>query len=311
MKRILLWGSVGLLFFLSLGSFSNAALATTVLVNETGDSLNFCSLSGNGTCTLRDAITFLNNNPGTGDEIDFADSLCSSGCTIAPAAALPDITDPNGIFLNGYSVAGSNANTLAMGNDAVLKVVLDGTGAGDTVSGLQIATDGCLIRGLVIHNFGGTGFGHGMPISGGIRNTIEGNFLGTHASGPAGLGNTDAGVSLTNGATGNTVGGSSPAARNLISGNHLFGIGTGSASYNIIQGNYIGPDVTGTLALGNSLNGIFIDSTSDNNSVGGASSGVGNLISGNGSGVVLGGGIGNMIQGNLIGTDATGLSPRT
>src|SRR4030095_6309873 len=237
MKRILLWWFSGLLFFLSLGSFSNAALATTVLVNEIGDSLNFCSLSGNGTCTLRDAITFLNNNPGTGDEIDFADSLCSSGCTIAPAAALPDITDPNWLFINGYSVTGSNANTLAMGNDAVLKVVLDGTGAGDTVSGLRIATNGCLIRGLVIHNFGGTGFGNGIRISGGSGNRIEGNFLGTDASGTAALrtlegsvlgtkssgtaalGNTDAGVSLLNGATGNTVGGSSLAARNLISGN--------------------------------------------------------------------------------------------
>ena len=303
-----------LLFFLALPatlfvlSSSGVALATTVLVNKVDDAVTSCTTTGTGPCTLRDAIAFLNNNPGTGDRIDFADSICSSGCTIAPGSALPDIADPNGVFINGYSVTGSKANTLAVGDDAVLKVVLDGGGAGNSVSGLKITTDGCLIRGLVVQNFGGTGFGNGILISGGSGNHIEGNFLGTDAGGTKALGNTDAGVMLLNGATGNTVGGSSPAARNLVSGNKLFGVATGKASDNTIQGNYIGTEATGTLALGNNLNGVSIDVSSNNNSVGGASPGEGNLISGNGSGIAFGGGSGNIVQGNLIGTDASGLN---
>ena len=50
------------------------------------------------------------------------------------------------------------------------------------------------------------------------------------------------------------VGGLTPGARNVIPGNSdgVFIRGAGSK----VQGNYIGTDITGTLALGNSGNGV-------------------------------------------------------
>src|SRR5207237_1967261 len=79
-----------------------------------------------------------------------------------------------------------------------------------------------------------------------------------------------------------------------------------------VQGNYIGPDVTGRVALGNTSDGVSVYSSS--NLIGGTAPGAGNLISGNRVGVAIGGGTTatlskNQVQGNLIGVDATGAAP--
>jgi uncharacterized repeat protein (TIGR01451 family) len=95
--------------------------------------------------------------------------------------------------------------------------------------------------------------------------------------------------------------------RNIISGNY-YGIVTESTAENaLIQGNYIGTDITGTQDLGNDVVGVAIAS-GDGSTVGGAIAGAGNLVSGNYYGVSLGTS-NNVAQGNLIGTDATGASP--
>jgi hypothetical protein len=76
---------------------------------------------------------------------------------------------------------------------------------------------------------------------------------------------------------------------------------------NVVQGNFIGTDVTGTRALGNGLAGIQVFG---GNQIGGTTPGAGNLISGNfGPGVQIGPGTGILVQGNLIGTDVTGIQP--
>src|SRR5262249_48211582 len=123
--------------------------------------------------------------------------------------------------------------------------------------------------------------------------------------------------------TGNTIGGTVPADRNIISGNNSAqpssadggglpaGIGIDIDNGNLIQGNYIGTDKTGTLALSNggplshnAGGGIFVGS---NNTIGGSSAGAGNVISGNyGDGILLSSN--NVVAGNLIGITATGLS---
>ena len=110
----------------------------------------------------------------------------------------------------------------------------------------------------------------------------------------------------------NTVGGTAAGAGNLISGNNGIGIDlldSGTAD-DAIQGNLIGTDVTGTLALGNQGTGIAIPYSSGN-LIGGLTAGARNVISANGSGGVVIGGFGNsavnnVIQGNFIGTDITG-----
>ena len=80
-------------------------------------------------------------------------------------------------------------------------------------------------------------------------------------------------------------------------------------SENVVEGNYIGTDVSGVKALGNFVAGVYITAGPTNNSIGGSASGAGNLISGNvGPGVEVtdAGSNDNVIQGNLIGTDYTG-----
>ena len=103
----------------------------------------------------------------------------------------------------------------------------------------------------------------------------------------------------------NTIGGTTAAARNVISGNPLGDPARGGATGNKILGNYIGTDATGSVALGN-LWGIDAAGDASSNTVGGTTSGSRNVISGNEQlGVDLDGSQ-NQLLGNYIGTDASG-----
>jgi titin len=138
---------------------------------------------------------------------------------------------------------------------------------------------------------------------------VQGNFIGTNATGVRILGNSGDGVFI-NGAPGNTVGGTTTGARNVISGNTAHGIlilGS-SATGNQVQGNYIGTNVAGTLSLYNGI-GVFINDA-PGNTIGGMTTGARNVISGNGEGVRIAGNeaSGNQVQGNYIGTNAAGTS---
>src|ERR1039458_10197644 len=101
--------------------------------------------------------------------------------------------------------------------------------------------------------------------SGAANNIVQGNYIGTTASGTSGLGNGRAGVG-NSGAPGNTIGGTTTGAGNLLSANRDAGIYlfTSGATGNLIQGNTIGTDVTGTLALGNTYEGIYAESAPTN-----------------------------------------------
>src|SRR5204863_436568 len=140
-------------------------------------------------------------------------------------------------------------------------------------------------------------------------NKVEGNFIGTDLTGTAALANARNGV-LIYSASGNIVGGVSPAARNVISGNGQSGIylfGSDSRG-NLIQGNLIGTDVTGAKALGNGFDGIGIENA-PGNIIGGTIPGAGNLISGNpqfGISINNSSSANNQVQGNFIGTDVSG-----
>src|SRR6185436_3414433 len=95
----------------------------------------------------------------------------------------------------------------------------------------------------------------------------------------------------------------------VISGNVGHGVVFFSTSGNIVEGNFIGTDVTGTVDLGNSAQGVVING-SINNAIGGTTAGARNVISGNGANGMLLVGLsdssGNKIEGNFIGTDVTG-----
>ncbi len=162
--------------------------------------------------------------------------------------------------------------------------------------------------------------------SGASNNMVEGNLIGTNAAGTAAIPNIDYGLDVVTPGVGNTIGGTTAAAKNVISGNGIFGIvlegGPPVAAANIVQGNYIGVDVTGLAALGNGKAGVQVGFSSMNNVIGGAAAGAGNVISGNGSTGSTGfpnanvdadgsGSAGTLIQGNLIGPSATGTSSPT
>ena len=105
--------------------------------------------------------------------------------------------------------------------------------------------------------------------SGTTGNLVEGNYLGTDPAGSAAVAN-GTGV-LVSGAGGNTVGGTSGGARNVISGNVLRGVfitGSGTNS-NVIAGNYVGTDWTGMSAVSNNNTGILVVSGAQNNVIGG------------------------------------------
>lgn len=141
----------------------------------------------------------------------------------------------------------------------------------------------------------------------GDANTIEGNFIGLTPSGTP-ISNTADGVVITSGGN-NLIGGVSPAARNVISGNGGNGIEiNGTDSGNLVQGNFIGTRPDGSTLAPNQGSGVFIHNTSDS-TVGGPESGARNIISGNEqSGVRIEGAstTGNKVQGNYIGTNSAG-----
>jgi hypothetical protein len=182
-------------------------------------------------------------------------------------------------------------------------------GDSDVVVGGTTAGAGNLFSGA-----NGTGtFSTGLQL--GKTALIQGNRFGTTADGIYPITNAGYAIEvLTNEMV--TIGGSTPAARNLISGS-LFGIQVthdqGEAT--LIQGNYIGTNAEGDVAIPNLGDGIRLTGVRAV-TVGGASSGAGNLVSGNGeNGINLTGGINGtpcrsvVIQGNLIGTDETGTLP--
>ena len=139
---------------------------------------------------------------------------------------------------------------------------------------------------------------------------MQGNLIGTDASGERNLGNTGDGIVISSAAD-NTVGGTDISARNVISGSGRYGvvIESTTSTGNLVQGNLIGTDKTGVSAISNALDGVIIQLGASSNTVGGVAFGAGNLISGNienGVEITGAGTSGNFVAGDRIGTTADG-----
>jgi hypothetical protein len=144
-------------------------------------------------------------------------------------------------------------------------------------------------------------------------NVVLGNYIGTGTNGLNTVPNGLSGVFIGNNASGNIVGGTNAAARNILSGNSQYGvIITSNTTANVVLGNYIGTDAGGSLMVSNVFGGVFLADGASKNLIGGTNAGAGNVISGNlGNGILLRGSnvVHNTIQGNFIGTIASGLNP--
>jgi len=267
--------------------FVSSAIANTYTVTNTNDM---------GLGSLRQAIIDANTNVGA-DTIAF-DIAGSGPHTITPASALPTITDP--VMIDGYTQVGSSENTNgpSEADNAVLQVELDGSGLSNA-KGLVIDGGNTTVRGLVINRFGSDAIEIHSD-----GNLIEGDFIGTNVAGTAALPN-GAGIIAGLGAppSNNTIGGTTPDARNLISGNTGTGVAISAGSGNLVQGNFIGVDLTGAIALGNGDRGVSVNGSG--NTVGGTTAAARNIVSGNNRGVQFDGS-GHILQANFIGTDLTG-----
>jgi parallel beta-helix repeat protein len=236
--------------------------------------------------------------------------LVGGVATIQPPISLPTLTD-NGTTLDATTQTANIGDTNAVGPE----IEIDGSLAAVNSNGIIITSANNTLRGLVINSFtnnnGSDGDGIDVIGVGATGNTLAGNYIGLDATGTIDKGNADDGIRISDGASGNTVGGTAAADRNLISGNGDVGILFYDGDNNIVYNNYIGPDRTGTTAFTNSR-GIRLDFGSTGNIIGGSAANQGNLISGNANqGIYIFGTTAsnnNVIKGNKIGTKADGIS---
>ena len=247
-------------------------------------------------------------NGDTGVFIGFAASNNVVGGATPVAANLINggvwLQDPGttGNQVQGNIIGADASGTAAPGNHGDGVVLIDGP-SGNVVGG-EAPAAGNIISGNAEHGV----FLQGAGTTG---NEVMGNIIGADVTGTQALGNGLNGVLIMYGASDNVVGGNTAGARNLISGNGLYGVqlqdlGT---TGNRVQGNRIGTDAGGAAALPNAKDGAIICFGASDNLIGGELPAEGNLVSGNGEiGVNINKDVtGNRVLGNTIGTDVTGM----
>ncbi len=227
--------------------------ATSNLIGSNGDGVDDALernvISGNSLVGVWITGAGTNNNVVAGDYIGTG----VTGMIALPNGTTPVNTPKTDLTGCGVSIeAGASDNLIGTNGSSV-----DDAGERNVISGND--SDGVDITG-----------------SGTSGNTVAGNFIGLAANGTSAVANHLAGVLLNNGATSNTVGGLTAALRNNIAGNLNRGVyistPAGSSvptTQNVVEGNYIGTDVSGLLPItGNTNDAISID-LSPGNIIGG------------------------------------------
>jgi titin len=264
-----------------------------------GSSLNV--IQGNRIGTDATGTQALGNRVGI--EIVSAAGAATIGGTVAGAGNLIagnrsygiEITSAGGVLVAGNLIGTDATGTQALGNNGGIFIMSSANTIGGTAAGA-----GNLISGNAFF---------GIDVLTGTGNLIQHNYIGTDASGTRAVGNaTGVVIGASNSdSSNNTIGGTAAGAGNLVSGNQFDGIELYMGTGNLVQGNRIGTDISGTTALGNGSTGVLL-SGARNSTVGGVTAAARNIISGNGvtGVVVIATATGDVVEGNYIGTDVSG-----
>lgn len=257
-------------------------LLSTFTVTDTNDS---------GPGSLRQAILDANANAGQ-NLIDF--NIPGAGVhTIQPLTALPDITASTRI--DGYSQPGASQNTLAAGDNAVLKIEIDGRMIASPVLHITSTASPSTITGLCVNH-------GGLLLSQAINVAIMGNFIGTDPTGNGVPGPVDTLVDVEGAISARIGYGASPASRNLLGGGSQYAIRINGGNQNLVASNLIGVGADGVTPLPNGT-GVSVENSQGN----AVNSNV--ICGGMQSGLVFNGGSSNGALSNLIGLAPDGRTP--
>ncbi|MGH9765750.1 MAG: right-handed parallel beta-helix repeat-containing protein, partial [Blastocatellia bacterium] len=289
----------------------------TIVVNDASSTFTVVNTNDSGPGSFRQAILDANSTLGI-DAILFNIS--------GPAPHTVDLLSPLPQITEGVTIDGTSNPDFA----GTPVIELNGSAAGPSASGLELAASGCTVRGLVINRFSSNDNPLVDPtINGGIallpdshnaaisNNLIEGDYVGVDPTGTQIQANTGVGI-LINSASTNTIGGAAAAGLNVISGNGLSGVylttGAGGApTSNQVIGNHIGTDLTGSISIRNGSSPDPLGGHSGvllNSGPGSSETIQDNVISGNvGDGITSNDQAGQgivTVTNNMIGTDASG-----
>ncbi|MCF6263581.1 MAG: hypothetical protein L3J24_08375 [Xanthomonadales bacterium] len=291
-----------------LGSIGGSA----ILLNGSGGSIiegNYIGTDPGGTLSM--------GSGGNGVQL-FNSSNNLIGGTVAAARNIISGQGFSALSIGGSGATGNRIEGNYFGTDFTGAVVIgnetttiqiDNGASQNTIGGLAAGARNIISGNLAVSNphiiiSRGTS-GNPNPTG----NIFQGNYIGTDVTGMVGLGNASVGIFITGGATENLIGGTAIGAGNIISSSGLDGLRIGGSTVgNIVQGNKIGTDQTGSGDLGNAGHGVFLlqQVLSQGTQVGGTEAGAGNIIAYNGGdGVFYNTGIGaSPIQGNSIFSNA-------
>lgn len=272
------------------------ANSATYTVTTTGDSgpntlryaLQMCAASaGPHTIEFNIPTTDANYNSSTGVWV------------ISPASDLPMIMQQN-VTIDGTTQTTFAGDTNPLGPE----IVIDGNNARDYGFRFMNASNAC-IKGLNIRRFT-----KGAQFYGSANSAVSGCYVGTDETGDNIMGN-DIGLEFISNSDSCTIGGTTLADRNIISGNLHIGIRLLDVKYCSVKGNYIGTNREGNDSLPN-YDGMSMEGAVQFCTIGGTTAAERNLISGNtdyGLPLFGAGATQNIIIGNYIGTDASGTQP--
>jgi CSLREA domain-containing protein len=300
----------------TLGTGDDAILEIQLNGTNAGSSANGLTIQADN-CVVKGVV--INRFGGDGIKITGSNNAVK-GDLIGTSPA-GDVARPNqfGVDIVGGSInivggTAPSARNVISGNSVVgLELVgpgVTGTLVRGNYIGARKAGDAALpngFGGVTISDagdtaVGGTATGAGNIISGNDRHglkilnttgtVVQGNLIGTDASGTADVGNLDGGIEVFS-SPGIVIGGADEGSGNVISGNGQGGIFEQTTDGSVIQGNRIGAAATGSAALGNGSEGVFIFGGHD-------TSVVGNVIGHNGTQGLLLRGADTTITGNLV-----------